>query len=148
MTVIERYLVYYYRLWDPSSQGQAQTLDVIVDSVHCHCWRGVDQSHRLKMAKRSGQHENWNQKYHKTINQTDLDGGEHEHGSRSKQQQAPKMLQLWGQAEGGNTVQQGRQQRKDQASNTPLQPVLYAPVIQIPTPCVWQAPVSRAFFHT
>ena len=53
------------------------------------------------------------------------------------------MLQLSGQAQSGNTVQQSRQQRKEQASNTPLQPALYAPVIQIPTPCVWQAALSR-----
>lgn len=73
------------------------------------------------------------------LSETDLHSGEHERGSRTKQQQAPDMLQLPCQAKSDNTVQQGRQQPKQQASNTPLQPALYAPVIQPPTPCVWQS---------
>ena len=85
--------------------------------------------------------------FHQVINQTDLNGGEHEHGSRSKQQQAPNMLQLSGHAKSGNTIQQGRQQRKEQASSTPLQLPLYAPVIQLSTPCVWQAPLLRGLYH-
>ena len=86
--------------------------------------------------------------YHPVINQTDLNGGEHEHGSRGKQQQAPNMLQLLGHAKSGNTIQQGRQQCKEQASNTPLQPPLYAPVVQLSTPCVWQAPLLRGLHHS
>ena len=72
--------------------------------------------------------------YHGVGQMTHLHGSQQKRGSRGKKQQAPDMLQLPSQSEHGDTVQQGRQQAKEQGSDTPLQPALNAPVIQPPTP--------------
>ena len=65
---------------------------------------------------------------------TDLHGGEHEQGSSGEQQQAPHMLQVKGQAQVGDAVQQRGQKAEQQGAHAPLQPPLHTPVLQPPTP--------------